>query len=116
MVKRKNYLQVRIEHLLQVNASCREDDQLLYFYICTDAGIDPDKVSMRQLFTAIKQGVVPTFRTVARVRAMVQGYSPQLRGKNWNKNHAVGQTIRQEINQPESHPELHRIEAGGRLW
>ena len=90
------FVKRRVEQLLHDIPATRDDDLRLHFELARMSGIDPDVMTVREFFTAQKNGTVPSYRTTVRCRNWVQSYTPAFRGTLWSKRHAKGESVRQE--------------------
>lgn len=84
-----------VEDLLEKYKSLRDSDRKLVVNVwgseLESLGIDPDKITGRQLLTIIGDGKLSSGESVTRARRKAEEDKPELRGKTWARRQGIEQ-------------------------
>jgi hypothetical protein len=81
-----------VESVLEDRSVSRDEDSLLVFYVVLDLGFYPLTMSLRDYLKNIKEGKIPSWDSITRIRRKLQENRVDLRGKTWDlrQRRAIG--------------------------
>jgi len=91
-----------VEELLEKYSSLRDSDRKLVVNVwgneLLQVGIDPDKITGRQLLTIIGGGRLSSSESITRARRKAEEDRPELRGKTWARRQGIEQDeVKQDL-------------------
>jgi len=91
-------LQPKVEKILVISATARDNDENLYdSFLNAYTDYHTTTLTAREMLALWKQDKIPSYNTICRVRRKCQEHNPLTRGKKWAERHAQQEEVKEDM-------------------